>query len=95
MEWNCKSHFNFLFYNFTKIKVKSFECLKSAKSLKEIILGTSDAWSTICLSYRPSDPALIYLRLTNLWCEFYNQSCLKNPEVKTVGKLENFINMIS
>ena len=25
--------------------------------MKKIILGTSDAWSTICLSHRPSDPA--------------------------------------
>ena len=41
----------------TKIKVKSFECPKSIKSLKKIILGTSDTWSTICLSNRPSDPA--------------------------------------
>ena len=49
----------------TKIKVKSFECPKSIKSLKKIILGTSDAWSTIRLSNRPSDPAWIYLRLTD------------------------------
>ena len=27
------------------------------KSWKKIILGTSDAWSTIRLSHRPSDPA--------------------------------------
>ena len=27
----------------TKIKVKNFECPKSKKSLKKIILGTSDA----------------------------------------------------
>ena len=41
----------------TKIKIKSFECPKSIKSLKKIILGTSDAWSTIRLSNRPSEPA--------------------------------------
>ena len=41
----------------TKIKVKSFECPKSIKSLKKIILGTSAAWSTIHLSNPPSDPA--------------------------------------
>ena len=51
----------------TKIKVKSFECPKSIKSLKKIMLGTSDAWSTIRLSNRPSDPAWIYLRLTDFW----------------------------
>ena len=32
---------------------------------KKIILGTSDAWSTIHLSHWPSDRAWIYLRLTN------------------------------
>merc|ERR1712016_26656 len=41
----------------TKIKGKRFECSKSIKSLKKIILGTSDAWSTIRLSNRPSDQA--------------------------------------
>ena len=30
-----------------------------------IILGTSDAWSTICLSYWPSNLAVLYYRLTN------------------------------
>ena len=49
----------------TKISVKSFECPKSIKSLKKIILGTSDAWSTIRLSNPPSDPAWIYHRLTD------------------------------
>ena len=57
----------------TKIKVKSFKCPKSIKSLKKIILGTLDAWSTIRLSNRPSDPGWIYLRLTDfkaLVCTF-------------------------
>ena len=40
----------------TKIKLKSFEYTKSVKSLKKIPHGTSDAWSTIHLSRRPSDP---------------------------------------
>ena len=35
--------------------------------MKKIVLGTSDAWSTIHLSHRPSDRAWIYLRLTNFW----------------------------
>ena len=66
----CKNIFNLFVYFFlnTKIKVKSFECPKSIKILKKIILGTSDAWSTIRLSNRPSDPAWIYLRLTDFWC---------------------------
>ena len=55
----------FIFKKNTKIKVNSFECPKSIKCLKKIILGTSDAWSTIRLSNRPSDPAWIYLRLTD------------------------------
>ena len=44
------------FYKITKIKLKSFEYFKSIKGLKKIILGTSDAWLTIHLSHRPSDP---------------------------------------
>ena len=40
------------------------------KSWKKIILGTSDAWSTIHLSHRPSDRAWIYLRLTNFKATF-------------------------
>ena len=38
------------------------------KSFKKIMLGTSDAWSTIHLSHRPSNRAWIYLRLTNFRC---------------------------
>ena len=45
----------------TKIKVKSFECPKSIKSLKKIILGRSDAWSTIRLS-NPHWSALLILK---------------------------------
>ena len=56
----CKNTFNLFVYFLkknTKIKVKSFECPKSIKSLKKIKLGTSDAWSTIRLYNWPSDPA--------------------------------------
>ena len=49
--------FSYFFYKITKIKIKSFECPKSIKSIKKIILGTSDSWSTIRLSHRPSNPA--------------------------------------
>ena len=49
--WCSKYYF---FYKITKIK---FECPKSIKSIKKIILGTSDSWSTIRLSHRPSNPA--------------------------------------
>ena len=64
----CKNTFNLFVHFFkknTKLKVKSFECPKSTNSLKKIILGTSDAWSTLRLSNWPSDPAWIYLRLTD------------------------------
>ena len=40
------------------MKIKSFECPKSIKIIRKIILGTSDSWSTIRLSHRPSNPAL-------------------------------------
>ena len=56
----CKKAFNsfyYFFYKITKIKLMSFEYSKSIKSVKRIILGTSDTWSTIHLSCHPSDPA--------------------------------------
>ena len=50
--------FIFLFFHkITKVKIKSFECSKSTKSIKKIILRTSDSWLTIRLSHRPSNPA--------------------------------------
>ena len=45
------------FYKFTKIKIKSFECPKSIRNYKKIMLGTSDAWSTTHMSHRTSEPA--------------------------------------
>ena len=45
------------FYKITKIKIKSFEFPKSIKSIKNIILGTSDSWLTIRLYHCPSNPA--------------------------------------
>ena len=58
----CKNPFNLFSYfcfikKITKIKIKSFECPKSIKKYKKIILGTSDSWSTIRLSHRPSNSA--------------------------------------
>ena len=54
----CKNPFNLFSYFFIQLqKIKSFECPKSIKSIKKIILGTSDSWSTIRLSHRPSNPA--------------------------------------
>ena len=50
-------YFLIFFYKITKMKIKNFECPKSIKSMKKIILGTSDSWSTIRLSHRPSNPA--------------------------------------
>ena len=72
----------FIFLKNTKIKVKSFECPKSIKSLKKIILGTSDAWSTIHLSNWPSDPAWIYLRLTDFLSTGSNNQ-FRNQRVQT------------
>ena len=64
----CKNRFNlfsYFFYNFTKIKIKSFECPKSIRNYeKKILLGTSDAWLMSCLSQRPS---VLYWRLSYLW----------------------------
>ena len=45
------------FYNFTKIKINSFECPKSIRNYEKIMLGTSDAWSLRHLSHRPIAPA--------------------------------------
>ena len=49
--------FQFIFYNFTKIKIKSFECPNSKplfcfQSIK-IILGPSDAWSMKRATQKP------------------------------------------
>ena len=89
----CKNTFNLFVYFFkknTKIKVKSFECPKSIKSLKRIILGTSDAWSTIRLSNRPSDPAWIYLRLTDFLLKrpFYIEPKPENIQNILVSSVE-------
>ena len=45
-----------ILYNY-KIKILSFECPKSIKSIQKIILGALDSWSTIYLSHRPSNQA--------------------------------------
>ena len=39
----CKKPFNLFFYNFTKIKIPSFECPKSNFQSIKIILGSSDS----------------------------------------------------
>ena len=47
-----------MFYNFTKIKIKNFECPKSIRNYeKKIMLGTSDTWSTSHSSRRTSELA--------------------------------------
>ena len=59
-------YFLIFFYKITWIRIKSFECPKSIKSLKKIILGTSGAWSTIHLSNRPSaQRSILYCRLSD------------------------------
>ena len=49
------------FYEFAKIKTKSFECprlgLGLQEIMKKIMLGTSDDWSTSHLSQQTSEPA--------------------------------------
>ena len=54
--------FIFLFsYQITKMKIKSFECLKSIRNHAKKKLGTSNAWFTIHLSRRPIEPAYYIL----------------------------------
>ena len=55
------------FYEIKKIKIKRFECPKSTKSIKKIILGTSDSWLTIRLSHSSKLPSIIYCRLTDFY----------------------------
>ena len=44
-------------YDFTNIKIKSFECPKSIRNYeKKIMRGTSDAWSMSCLSHQSREP---------------------------------------
>ena len=54
--------FIFFFQKFTKIRIKSFECLKSIKNYRKKMLGTSDTWSTNHLSQQTS---VSYCRLSN------------------------------
>ena len=49
---NCFILFFYSFYEFTKIKIKSFECPKSITNYKK-----NNAWSTSHLSRRTSKPA--------------------------------------
>ena len=65
----CKNPFHLFLYfkkKITKLKIKSFECPKSIRNHKKIMLGTSDAWSTSRLSHRPSEPAY-YTLIEILW----------------------------
>ena len=54
---SLQKSFQLFFYNFTKMKIKSFECPKSVRNYEKKILGTSDAWSTSHLSHQPSELA--------------------------------------
>ena len=53
---STKNRFNF-FCNSMKIKIKSFECLKSIRNYTKMMLGTSDNWSMSRLSQRATEPA--------------------------------------
>ena len=52
------------------MKIKSFQCPKSIRNYEKKILGTSDAWSTSCLSYRPSEPVYYIVD-----CRISKQAC--------------------
>ena len=52
--------------------MKSFECPKSIRNCKKIMLGTSDAWSTSHLSRQTSEVAYFILdcrifRVLKIW----------------------------
>jgi hypothetical protein len=52
----------FYFCNFIKKKIEMIFAKNFARNHeKKIILGTSDAWLTIRLSHRPSDPAYYFV----------------------------------
>ena len=51
------------FYNFTKIKIKSFECSKSIRNYKK-----NNAWLTSHLSQRTSEPAYYIVDCRILIC---------------------------
>ena len=58
----CKNPFNLLIFNFffhkiTKMKIKSFECLKSIINCKKKLLETSYALLRSCLFHRLNKPA--------------------------------------
>ena len=70
----CKNGFNL---KFTKIRIKGFECPKSIGNYKKkIILGTSDAWSTIHLSQQTS---VLYCRLSDFSTKGSYKSILITP----------------
>ena len=63
----CKKSFQFIFvflYNFTKIKIKSFDDLSPRQHFQsiKIILGPSDTWWMIRSTQRPS---VLYWRLSD------------------------------
>ena len=71
----CKFHFNLVFYNFTKMKIKSFECPKSIRNLKKIMLGTSDAWSFVPATYRIILKIVGFLYINAFIGDYYCDNC--------------------
>ena len=55
------------------MKIKSFECPKSIISMKKIILGTSDSWSTMSVQ-SSKQPSMIYCRLRDFQTYFFYNS---------------------
>ena len=70
----CKNGFNvfsIFSYELTKIKTKSFECLKSIRNYEKIMLGTSDAWSPSHLSTQQT--SVLYCRLSDLYSAWFDR----------------------
>ena len=61
LQSSLQKSFQFVFYKFRKIK--SFECPKSVRNYKQIMLGTSDTWQTSHLFKRTS---VLYCKLSDL-----------------------------
>ena len=85
----------FYFCNFIKknkkINWKDFCKEFCKKSWKKIILGTSDAWSTIRLSHHPSDPAyyIVNWRISN-WILWFTFHCVYTYEFRRFNKSPGF-----
>ena len=67
-----------LFYKFTKIRIKSFECPKSIRNYEKIMLGTLHNLSMSCLSHRPIKPAYHTEDFWDFWAVWATRAVRKN-----------------